>query len=273
MNETPPELREPQGDAVRDARMTMIPRYPVASWAITMGIGGLFLGFVGATDSYQYALWLRLVFWLGLCAVAGIIAITIEAAFVHFGLRTKNSVIWWFALTSGLAIAMVPVIFLLNSTGASSPIADLPMFTFNSFAISGALTALRLVVGAMFPDPAVKPMDNIKVVEASAAQPPAILARLEQALQSGRLLALKSEGHYLKVYTDQGAELVLIRLKDAITETAPVEGMQVHRSWWVAREAVLDRRNIDGRLELGIDEEVWVPVSRSYRAAWKAAGW
>lgn len=269
MNETTPKIRERPADAFHDARMTGIPSRPVASWSLAMGLGGLFLGFVGATDSYQYPLVLRLGFWLGLCAVAGIIAITIEAALARFGLRSRVLVLWWAALTLGLATAMLPVIFLVNSTGAYSPIADLPIFALNSIAISGALTALRLAIGALLPG-GVTEQDEATTAPGLT---PTILARLAPARRTSRLLALKSEGHYLKVYTDQGSELVLMRLKDAIAESAPVEGMQVHRSWWIARAAVLDQRRREGRTELKLDEETWVPVSRTYAATWREAGW
>ncbi|MEM7780003.1 MAG: LytTR family DNA-binding domain-containing protein [Pseudomonadota bacterium] len=271
MNERPPVLREEQANAVRDARMTEFPARPVASWAITMGLGGLLLGFVGATDSYELPLVLRLALWLGLCAVGGVIAITIEKATIGFGLRPRNLLVWWALLTATLAIAMVPVIFLVNSSGSYSQFANLPLFTINSFAISAALVAVRLVVGRLLP--ATTSAHSDAFAEAAPQTSPRLLERLKPGLQSANLLALKSEGHYLKVYTDQGSELILMRLKDAIGETEPTQGMQVHRSWWLARQSGLERRNNEGRLELKLDDENWVPISRSHRAEWLAQDW
>ncbi|MEM1050530.1 MAG: LytTR family DNA-binding domain-containing protein [Pseudomonadota bacterium] len=274
MNDQPSELHEVQGDVVHDARMTGRPGDPVASWAITMGLGGLLLGYVGATDSYELPLALRLGLWLGLCAVGGIIAITIERAAASSGMRSRSIVAWWALLTTCLAIAMVPVIFLVNSTGSYSPIADLPLFTLNSFAISAALVAFRLLIGTVLshssPSATAEPAVTDEVVGAGR---PRLLARLKPRLQSAELLALKSDGHYLRVFTDEGSELVLMRLKDAIAETDPVEGMQVHRSWWLARRDGIERRNSDGRIELKLDEENWVPVSRTYRATWLKQNW
>ncbi len=272
MNEPPSIVRETPGHTVHAARMTGLPARPIASWAIAMGLGGLFLGLVGATDSYEYALPLRLSIWLGLCAVGGLIAITIERALAGFGLRSKRAVIWWAALTLALAVAMVPVIFLVNSTGSASPIASLPMFAFNSLAISAALVGFRLLIGALLADRA-GPDRSADEVLSTATQRPRLLDRLEPALQTARLIALKSEGHYLKVLTDRGSQLILMRLKDAIAETSPVEGMQVHRSWWIARQDGIERRSAEGRLELKLDDENWVPVSRSYKADWLAQNW
>ncbi len=52
------------------------------------------------------------------------------------------------------------------------------------------------------------------------------------------IAALESEDHYVRVHGMTGSELILLRLRDAISEMADVSGEQVHRSWWVARWAV-----------------------------------
>ena len=92
---------------------------------------------------------------------------------------------------------------------------------------------------------------------------PALLQRLPQA-QRGTLLALKSDDHYVRVYTDAGEALILMRLSDAIKLAAPVPGMRVHRSHWVADEAVtgFDRSGHTGTLLLS--NTLTVPVSRSF---------
>ncbi len=272
MNEAPTEIHEAQANAFGDARMTWAPARPLASWAITMGAGGLFLGFIGATDSYQYALPVRLGFWLGLCGVAGLLAVSIEAALARFVLRKRGMVIWWAALTLCLALAMVPVIFLVNSTGASSPIADLPVFARNSLAISAALVALRLGIGALLSQSQVSAAPTAATGEQDQAQAP-ILRRLPGALQSTRLLALKSEGHYVQVYTDMGNHLLLMRFGDAVDETAPIDGMQVHRSWWIARAAIGSVERSEGKWEIVVGESLKVPVSRTYRSKLRDKGW
>jgi LytTr DNA-binding domain-containing protein len=274
MNDQPSKMREVQRDAVHDARMTGRPGHSVASWATTMGLGGLLLGYVGATDSYELPLALRLSLWLGLCAVAGIIAITIERAVAGLGMRPHSPLAWWALLTVSLAVAMVPVIFLVNSTGSYSPIADLPLFAVNSLAISAALVAFRLLIGTVLsrsaPVATPEPANSDRAVEEGR---PRLMERLKPGLRSARLLALKSEGHYLKVFTDQGSELILMRLKDAIPDAEPIEGMQVHRSWWLAKQTGMERRNKDGRIELKLDEENWVPISRTYRSEWLGQDW
>jgi hypothetical protein len=91
---------------------------------------------------------------------------------------------------------------------------------------------------------------------------------------SGELLALEMEDHYLRIHTDDGGDLLLMRLRDAVAELAGADGMQVHRSWWVAAAAVVRvEKDADGRIKLILRNGLRVPVSRSRATAVRAAGW
>lgn len=72
--------------------------------------------------------------------------------------------------------------------------------------------------------------------------------------------------HYVDVFTDRGMETLLMRFSDAIAELDGIRGSQVHRSHWVACNAMvkLDREN--GKHMLLIKDGGKVPVSRSHRA-------
>jgi hypothetical protein len=88
------------------------------------------------------------------------------------------------------------------------------------------------------------------------------LARIPATL-GGRLLALEMEDHYLRIYTDSGSALILLRISDAVAELDGVDGWRVHRSWWVAAEAVTSvRREKGGRTTLRLANGLVVPVSR-----------
>ncbi len=41
-----------------------------------------------------------------------------------------------------------------------------------------------------------------------------------------------------------------MRLADAVRELASVEGLQTHRSWWVARDGLADTSRANGKLVL-----------------------
>ena len=97
--------------------------------------------------------------------------------------------------------------------------------------------------------------------------------RLPFKYQKADIYALSAEDHYLRVHTSAGQTLILMRLYDAIRELDGIEGSQVHRSWWVAKDAVSDVSRGDGRLTLTLKGEVVAPVSRSYAKVLKAEGW
>jgi DNA-binding LytR/AlgR family response regulator len=108
----------------------------------------------------------------------------------------------------------------------------------------------------------------------SAAPPPEppILRRLPPA-RRGALLRLSMQDHYVEIVTDRGAGLALMRLSDAIAETAPEPGRQVHRSHWVAARAVAGARREGGRPLLRLRDGAEIPVSRSRAPALREAGW
>jgi DNA-binding LytR/AlgR family response regulator len=64
-----------------------------------------------------------------------------------------------------------------------------------------------------------------------------------------------------------------MRLSDAADELEGLEGAQVHRSWWVARDAIVEARRGDGRATLTLKDGSEVPVSRTYARQLRARGW
>ncbi len=106
----------------------------------------------------------------------------------------------------------------------------------------------------------------------AAAPHPRFLDRLPPRLGT-RLIALEMEDHYVRAHTALGSDLVLLRLRDAVIELEGMEGMQVHRSWWVARDAIEDARRDGRNLRLVLTGGLEAPVSRANVAALKEAGW
>ena len=90
------------------------------------------------------------------------------------------------------------------------------------------------------------------------------LSRLPDHLGT-QLLYLQMEDHYLRATTARGADLILIRFRDALQELSEYDGMQVHRSWWVARNAVTKVSRQGRKLELVMTDDTRVPVSAAYR--------
>ena len=81
------------------------------------------------------------------------------------------------------------------------------------------------------------------------------------------ILYLQMQDHYLRVVTKGGEALILMPLRDAIMELDGLEGLQVHRSWWISLDAVMQIVR-DGRRTLAVmTDGTRVPVSDTYRAA------
>ncbi|MCR5880023.1 LytTR family DNA-binding domain-containing protein [Phenylobacterium sp. J367] len=92
---------------------------------------------------------------------------------------------------------------------------------------------------------------------------PAIEAPALAAAALSDVLCLQMEDHYVRIHTAQGSRLAHGTLGQAMAAQAGREGLQVHRSWWVARDAV--RGHVwDGRnLRLELVNGVQAPVSRA----------
>lgn len=107
--------------------------------------------------------------------------------------------------------------------------------------------------------------------EAQTPSPPRLLQRLPVA-KRGALISLSVEDHYVAVRTQKGTEMVLMRLSDAMAETEGTEGLQIHRSHWVALDGVAAVHKRQGKLVVETVAGDEMPVSRTYMNAVKEAG-
>jgi len=105
----------------------------------------------------------------------------------------------------------------------------------------------------------------------AAPSPARLLARLPAAVGE-ELLALEAEDHYVRVHTARGSALLLMRFADAIAELDGRPGLQVHRSWWVARTAVTGAVKAGRRASLVLVGGLIVPVSRAAMPQARAQG-
>lgn len=84
--------------------------------------------------------------------------------------------------------------------------------------------------------------------------------------QTAQLWAITAQDHYLNIQTDQGSELILMRLSDALVELVDRDGVQINRSHWVARNGIA--KNSTTSVTLHNDEVL--PISRSNGSVAKA---
>ena len=170
-------------------------------------------------------------------------------------------------LRLALVAAVMTVLTTLISFGFSMAAGgarwdDLPGYLMISLVMSAAITGLAFALFRDRPDEAEAP-----------SGPPRFLDRLPPKLRGADIWAVEAEDHYLRLHTSKGQDLILMRLSDAVTELAGIEGVQVHRSWWVARAAVTDIKRGDGRAVLTLKDGSQAPVSRTYAARLRDLGW
>ncbi|QIE57480.1 LytTR family transcriptional regulator [Pikeienuella piscinae] len=87
-----------------------------------------------------------------------------------------------------------------------------------------------------------------------ASQPPVI----------GDLLAAEAQEHYVKLKATEQGGMALYRFGDAVRDLGRYRGMQVHRSHWVADDAVVAVIGKRGALRVELTSGEVVPVSRRY---------
>jgi hypothetical protein len=102
--------------------------------------------------------------------------------------------------------------------------------------------------------------------------PPRLMARLPVGAR-GDILALEAEDHYVRVHTSRGSALILMRMADALEELDLLEGMRVHRSWWVAKAAIAAAQARGRRMSLTLSNGVIAPVTRDAAPLIRRAGW
>lgn len=78
------------------------------------------------------------------------------------------------------------------------------------------------------------------------------------------VVALAAEQHYVRVHFKEGSDLVLMRFRDAVGAMAPFDGLKVHRSYWVLKDAVKSAVHTKSGLFLRLVNGIEVPVSRSF---------
>ena len=264
-----------QTDPVREPPAPAIGEAPNAgeswrTWLRNLAISaaaGVFLAVVGAMGTNDLPLLTRLLYWapmmVGGAVLAGGIANVVARRFTR-----ANP--WVFGAALALLVA-APITFVVWGytnllLGADLGPADLPPLFGGVLAIAAAMTAIMLTVnrpGAVTHAPA------------PGAPPPQVrfLERLPAKLKGAVLYAVQSEDHYLRLHTSKGSDLILMRLADAVAELEGLEGAQVHRSWWVAREAVEGARRDGDRLWLSIKGGAEAPVSRPNLRPLREAGW
>jgi hypothetical protein len=252
----------------------MQPRDIWGGWpwygAVTLALG-LLLAMIGPFGTFaDLNLAQRLVYWLGIFVANGLQVLgALLLVLWRFGDRWPPVAIGAVAGFLATIPATGEVILLEQWLRPWQRLA--PLTTFGNVLL---LTEAIVITIVMVRSHMVRLKVPVKVeVEAAPAERGDALMKRIKPEARGELLALEMEDHYLRVHTARGNDLILHRLSDALDEVAGVDGLQVHRSYWVARAAVREVERDGRRLQLVLTNGLKVPVSRNNVAALKAAGW
>ncbi len=245
-----------------------------------MTVIGLVLAVVGPFGTYALPLAARIVGWLAMCWLG--YAIYRPMGFfvnrLYAALALPRPALWAAACVVA-TVPMATMLYLLDRLPAPPAWPTLELaagYYINVLVIGGGITAIMQLLGRNRGAANEAPAAAAKAVPVSIPEPepPAapFLDRLPPALGTD-LLALEMEDHYVRAHTAAGSDLVLMRMRDAVAELDGLDGAQVHRSWWVARDAVEGTRRNGRNLRLRLAGGLEAPVARGNVAELKERGW
>ncbi|HEY7851620.1 MAG TPA: LytTR family DNA-binding domain-containing protein [Caulobacteraceae bacterium] len=243
-------------------------RRPGAELALLL-VMGLFMGAIGPYGTAGLPPLKSYVYWIACVVGGGVIGVAIDES---LGRRAEG--IWRrLALTSVLMTPAVTLLVLLVSHFLAGQSLRLPRYVsliWQVFIVCVPVMALRALVWR-------RPRTIVETQVVVAPPLPEAEAvfrrRLSAKRRAARLIAIEAHDHYLRVHTDVGSELVTASFASALEELTGAHGFRIHRSWWVAADAIEAVRWRRGAGEARLTGELVAPVSRTHASAVKAAGW
>ena len=235
-------------------------------------IGAIFMTISEAMGTGVVPFWTRLLYWVIVMETGAVIGVGVTTGIQSWGRLQRQPILEVLAIALLIALPLTLGVIgagmILLSTERPDIGDMIRNFLLVAF-VSAIITGITYAIGSKR-----KAMIALPAVDAKAS--PAdnrFRARLPLHLQGSGILALVSEDHYLRVYTDKGNALILMRLSDAIAELGGETGAQTHRSWWVARDAVAKAARADGKAVLTLVDGTEAPVSRTYYRILSTQGW
>jgi DNA-binding LytR/AlgR family response regulator len=230
---------------------------------------GLFLALVGALGTGGAPLSTRVLLWVPLILFGTVIG---QLTGVRLSRRPRigeNAIIVWAVTTLFVAVVVGTVAWAyVGLLFGPNPARSFVYIIATSVLISGAVTAIMMLINR--PGPATHAASP---TTGAPPDPIRFLDRLPEKLKGAAVYAVQAEDHYLRLHTSKGSDLILMRLGDAVAELEGIEGAQVHRSWWVAKDGIAEIKRNDGRVSLVLKGGAEAPVSRPNVRALRESGW
>lgn len=238
---------------------------------VSGGAVAIVLALSGPFGTYtRFAFPERLTYWIVVVSVGMVWGVSIRALIeTHRPEWSYWTVGATASILSSVLLAWPVHRFTLFMAGSSAEIVpSAPEIGALIVPIALSISALRWALAG--PD-VVKAQPVPEIAVSLSAPEPRLLSRLDPALRAP-IQRISGSNHHVQVWTDAGMATLLMRFSDAMAETDPEPGMQVHRSHWVARRVVRDCAIRKGRPVLVLDDGAEVPVSRKFENDVTAAG-
>ena len=232
----------------------------------------------------------RFWFWIYLCLIGGAGTFICECVLTYLDIKWSNLSKAFAGSVCGTITVLIPLhLFYDPAEIPSFSITVIFVWIVMVFILTGTFIlslkiqtpemAARSTAGTPETSPRPAPQDTPAARETREAPdaitevPAKILERLPVHLQNSELYAISSEDHYVRVHTSKGDDMILMRLSDAMLETGTLEGLQIHRSWCVAKEAIEDIKPRGRTAEITLKNNIKAPVSRNRVKTLKTIGW
>lgn len=244
------------------------PYDDLAGWLRGLGItlaAAVFMSVVGAFGSGQLPPLVRFAYWLGLMLLGWLWGAFVSRFFFRRAGRPQGV---WLRIALASLVLSIPYSVVVGfasvaAYGSHFDLADIPVLIGSVVTVSAAMVTINVLVDSRAEAGSTQ----------GSAEPAKFLERLPLKLRGAEVWAVEAEDHYLRLHTSKGQDLILMRLADAVSELQGIEGAQVHRSWWVARDAIAEARRGDGRATLTLKDGAEAPVSRTYARLLRERGW
>lgn len=257
-------------DVVFDPERKLFLYFGVALLAIAVGPFGTY----EAMDFWQ-----RTVFWS--LDILGGMAILVSILHVFYHSRLVAFIPSWPRFVMGVAVGALPtsayITVLYGTIGVDLHITTpFPLLFVQVTLFSCTLLIVEFVLwpmlfGASDAPPAPPAASPPLPPPSPEPQSVPLLSRLPAELRAAEILSISMQDHYAEVTTTKGAALILMRLADALDLLDGCPGLRIHRSHWVALDAVEGVEKAGRRTEVALSDGRRLPVGTTYLNAVQTA--
>jgi len=219
---------------------------------------------------YDLSFFMRLVFWAVAVLGCGAIFWSIVYFFSHFKIFKNSSKYLRYSFIVFLTTIPATVLIYYNNVffrNITFPLEKLPWLWSTVFIIGITITSLHLF--SNFAKSLSNKAKHKKEVAKIAIETDKDILRFMDRLPKklGRkLISLSSHDHHVDVQTDKGVEMIYMKFSDAIKELQNYPGLRIHRSHWIASDAIIKVKKSGRKWVVKLNNGSELPISKRYKS-------